>query len=266
MNLQIVPARAGLKWARQGMRTFWRQPLAMSGLFFLFMATVSVVSMLPFIGGALALVVLPALTLGMMAATQVASDGKFPMPSLLFVAFKAGAHRKTMFHLGGLYAVIFLLVMGLSTLADGGMFAKVYFGGAPMTPEVVTADSFQTALWVSMLFYVPLSMMFWHAPALVHWYGMPAVKSLFFSFVACWRNLKAFTVYVFAWGVIFMTAGVVAMLIASLLGNPELMMATFMPIALMVAAMFFTSMLYSVRDCFSTNLTDESAPERAEAD
>lgn len=262
MNLQIVPARAGLKWARQGMRTFWRQPLAMSGLFFLFMATVSVVSIVPFIGGALALVALPALTLGMMAATQVASEGKFPMPSVLFVAFKAGAHRKTMFHLGGLYAVIFLVVMGLSTLVDGGTFAQVYFGAAPMTPEVVTADSFQTALWVSMLFYVPLSMMFWHSPALVHWYGMPAVKSLFFSFMACWRNLKAFTVYVIAWGVIFMSAGVLAMLIASLLGNPGLMMATFMPMALMVAAMFFTSMLFSVRDCFATDVYDEP-PESA---
>jgi hypothetical protein len=266
MNLQIVPARAGLKWARQGMRTFWRQPLALSGLFFLFMATVSVVSMVPFIGSALALVVLPALTLGMMAATQVASDGKFPMPSVLFVGFKAGPHRKTMFVLGGVYAVIFLLVMGLSTLADGGTFAKVYFGGAPMTPEVVGADSFQTALWVSMLFYVPLSMMFWHSPALVHWYGMPAVKSLFFSFMACWRNLKAFTIYVIAWGLIFMSAGVLAMLIASLLGNPGLMMAIFMPMALMVAAMFFASMLFSVRDCFATDVYDEPPTSAGQPD
>jgi hypothetical protein len=188
------------------------------------------------------------------------------MPSVLFVAFKAGPHRQTMFILGGLYAVIFLVVMGLSTLADGGTFAQVYFGGAPMTPEVVTADSFQTALWVSMLFYVPLSMMFWHAPALVHWYGMPAVKSLFFSFMACWRNLKAFTVYVFAWSVIFMSAGVLAMVIASLLGNPGLMMATFMPMALMVAAMFFTSMLFSVRDCFATDIYDEPPSSAGQPD
>lgn len=266
MNLQIVPARAGLKWARQGIRTFWRQPLAMSGLFFLFMATVSVVSIVPFIGGALALVVLPALTLGMMAATQTASEGKFPMPAVLFVAFKAGPYRPTMLKLGGFYALIFLAVMLLSTLADGGTFAQVYFGAKPMTPDVVATDAFQSALWLAMLFYVPLSMLFWHAPALVYWYGMPASKSLFFSFVACWRNLKAFSVYVFAWGVIFMLAGVLAMLIASLLGNPGLMMATFMPIALMVAAMFFTSMLFSVRDCFATDLTDESPPQGTPAD
>ena len=163
-------------------------------------------------------------------------------------------------------AMAWIGVMLLSMLADGGTFAKVYFGGQAMTPEVVTTDSFQTALWVSMLFYVPLSMMFWHAPALVHWYGMPAVKSLFFSFMACWRNLKAFTVYVFAWGVIFMSAAVLAMLIASLLGNPGLMMATFMPMALMVAAMFFTSMLFSVRDCFSTDVYDEPPSSAGQPD
>ncbi|OYU13351.1 MAG: hypothetical protein CFE38_03580 [Comamonadaceae bacterium PBBC1] len=259
MKLNIVPAGAGLKWARQGMRTFWRQPLAMSGLFFIFMATVSLVSVVPFIGGALALVVLPALTLGMMAATQIASEGKFPMPSVLFSAFKAGAHRKTMFHLGGWYALIFLAVMLVSTLVDGGTFAKVYFGGAPMTPEVVSTDSFQAALWVSMLLYLPLSMMFWHAPALVHWYGMPAGKSLFFSLMACWRNLKAFAVYVLVWFAVFMAAGTLSLLITSLLGDPQLMMAVFMPMALMVAAMFFTSMLFSVRDCFSTEAVDESS-------
>jgi hypothetical protein len=45
------------------------------------------------------------------------------------------------------------------------------------------------------------------------------------------------------------------------MGNPGLMTAAFMPLALMVAAMFFTSMLFSVRDCFATNVLDEAAPE-----
>ncbi len=253
MNLQIVPARTGLHWAVQGVRTFWRQPLAMSGLFFLFMATVSLVSMVPFIGGALALVLLPALTLGMMAATQTAAQGQFPMPAVLFTALKTGPQRKAMLHLGGWYAILFLGVMLLSMLADGGTFAQVYFGGSPMTPEVVNTASFQAALWVSMVLYIPVSMMFWHAPALVFWHGLPAGKSLFFSLVACWRNLKAFAVYILVWIGIFTGSGMVALLIASLLGDPQLTMAVLMPMALMTAAMFFTSMLFTVQDCFSIN-------------
>ena len=69
MQLHIVPARTGLAWARSGIKTFWQQPLAMSGLFFMFMALLSIATLVPFIGAALALALLPAATLGLMAAS-----------------------------------------------------------------------------------------------------------------------------------------------------------------------------------------------------
>jgi hypothetical protein len=250
MQLNIVPARTGLHWARQGIRTFWKQPLAMSGLFFLFMAVVSVMSIVPMVGGALALVLLPALTLGMMAATEVAEDQRFPMPGVLFAALKPGAQRKAMLQLGAYYALAFLVIMGVSMLVDGGTFARVYLTGTNMSPEVVNSASFQMAMWVSMVLYIPLAMMFWHAPALVHWQGVAPVKSLFFSFVACWRNLGAFMVYVAVWFGMFIAVALVSMLATSLLGDASLLMAILLPAGLMVAAMFFTSMVYSVRDCF----------------
>ena len=59
MKLNIVPAKNGLLWVKQGIRTFWRQPLAFTGLFFLFMAWVSVLSMVPVLGAVLALLILP---------------------------------------------------------------------------------------------------------------------------------------------------------------------------------------------------------------
>ncbi len=256
MQLNIVPARTGLNWARQGIRTFWRQPLAMSGLFFLFMAVVSLMSIVPVIGGALALMLLPALTLGMMAATEAAEDKRFPMPGLLFCALKAGPQRNAMLQLGAWYALAFLLIMGVSMLVDGGTFARMYLTGANMSPEVVNSASFQAALWVSMVLYIPLAMMFWHAPALVHWQGVAPVKSLFFSFIACWRNLRAFMVYVAVWFSLFIGVALVSMLATSLLGDASLLMAILMPAGLMVAAMFFTSMVYSVRDCFLITRAD----------
>ena len=200
MKLQILPAKQGLRWVKQGIRTFWRQPLAFTGLFFLFMAWVSLLSMVPFVGAALALLVLPAATLGLMVATEQAASGKFPMPTVLLVAFRAGQLRlKAMMVLGGLYALSFLAVMGISALVDGGGFAKVYLANAPITPEVVNDTDFQAAMWLATVMYIPLSMLFWHAPALVHWHGVPPVKSLFFSAIACWRNLGAFAVYLLAW-------------------------------------------------------------------
>jgi len=251
MKLQIVPAKQGLVWVKQGIRTFWRQPLAFTGLFFLFMAWVSVLSMVPFIGAALALLVLPAATLGLMVATEQAASGKFPMPTVMLVAFRAGQQRlKAMMVLGGLYALSFLAVMAISALVDGGGFAKVYLANAPITPEVVNDTDFQTAMWLTTIMYVPLSMLFWHAPALVHWHGVPPVKSLFFSAIACWRNLGAFAVYLLAWAGVFVAGAMLILLISSALGGNDLSAAVLMPGALVMAAMFFTSVYFSVKDCF----------------
>ncbi len=251
MKLNIVPAKQGLTWVRQGIRTFWRQPLAFTGLFFLFMASVSVLSMVPLIGAALALLALPAATLGLMVATEQAATGKFPMPTVLMVAFRAGQQRmKAMLTLGALYAVSFLLVMGLSALVDGGGFAKVYLANAPITPEVVNAADFQMAMWLATVLYIPLSMLFWHSPALVHWQGVPPVKSMFFSAVACWRNLGAFAVYLLAWAGVFVAGATVILTISSAIGGADLTAAVLMPGALLMAAMFFTSVYFSVKDCF----------------
>ena len=251
MKLQIVPAKQGLVWVKQGIRTFWRQPLAFTGLFFLFMAWVSVLSMVPFIGAALALLVLPAATLGLMVATEQAASGKFPMPTVMLVAFRAGQQRlKAMLLLGVLYALSFLAVMALSALVDGGGFAKVYLANAPITPEVVNDADFQAAMWLTTILYIPLSMLFWHAPALVHWHGVPPAKSLFFSAIACWRNFGAFAVYLLAWAGVFVAGAMVILLISSALGGNDLSAAVLMPGALLMAAMFFTSVYFSVKDCF----------------
>ena len=251
MKLQIVPAKQGLVWVKQGIRTFWRQPLAFTGLFFLFMAWVSVLSMVPFIGAALALLVLPAATLGLMVATEQAASGKFPMPTVMLVAFRAGQQRlKAMLLLGVLYALSFLAVMAISALIDGGGFAKVYLANAPITPEVVNDADFQAAMWLTTILYIPLSMLFWHAPALVHWHGVPPAKSLFFSAIACWRNFGAFAVYLLAWAGVFVAGAMLILLISSALGGNDLSAAVLMPGALLMAAMFFTSVYFSVKDCF----------------
>jgi hypothetical protein len=226
MNLNIVPAKQGLTWVKQGIRTFWRQPLAFTGLFFLFIAWVSLLSMVPVLGAALALLILPAATLGLMVATEQAASGQFPMPTVLMVAFRAGQQRlKAMLVLGGMYAVSFLAVMAISALIDGGGFAKVYLA-------------------------IPLSMLFWHAPALVHWHGVPPLKSMFFSAVACWRNLGAFAVYLVAWLGVFIVCATVLLTISSALGGKDLSGIVLMPGALLMAAMFFTSVYFSVKDCF----------------
>lgn len=263
MKLKIVPARTGVTWVKLGITTFIKQPLAMSGLFFMFMALLSVATMVPFVGAALALALLPAATLGLMAATQEAAKGNFPMPSILISAFRAGQQQmRAMLVLGALYALGFLMLMGVSALFDGGQFAKLYLVGGKITEELVLQDGFQTAMWVAMGLYLPLSLLFWHAPALVHWHGVSPVKSLFFSGMACYKNFGAMTVFGLAWTGVFVLAAIVVALISSLLGNPMLANVAMFPVALVIVAMFFTSIYFTFRDSFEA--TPEDAPGSAD--
>ena len=256
MKLNIVPASTGLAWAKLGMKTFLQQPLAMSGLFFMFMALLSIVSLLPFIGSALALALLPGATLGLMAATQEAAKGNFPMPSILVSAFRAGRQRlNAMAVLGAMYSVGFLAIMGVSSLIDGGQFAKLYLVGGKITEELVMQSSFQAAMWVTLALYLPLSLMFWHAPALVHWHGVAPVKSVFFSLMACYKNFGAFTVYGLVWVGAFLVAMMVVGVLAALLGSPAFAGLAIFPIALVFFAMFFTSIYFTFRDSFEATPT-----------
>jgi hypothetical protein len=257
MKLNIVPAKTGVQWFKLGVRTFVKQPLALSGLFFMFMAVMSVLTLIPVIGNVLALALLPAATLGLMAATEETTKGKFPMPTVLLSAFRAGkAQLRAMLVLGMLYAVGFLLVLAISATVDGGKFARLYLIGGSMTPEILMEPDFESAVLLAMCLYMPLSLLFWHAPALVHWHGVTPVKSLFFSMVACLRNFWAFTVYSLVWLGAFLAMGMVVAVIAALLGSPEAVSGIMFPVAMVMAAMFFTSIYFTFRDCFDASLGD----------
>ena len=255
MKLHIVPARTGMAWVKLGVRAFWRQPMALAALFFMTMASMSLATLIPLVGPAIALVLLPSATLAMMVAAAEATQGRFPTPAVLLVAFRTGRQRlRDMLTLGALYAVGFLGVMALSALLDGGQFAKVYLGGAPLSKELAEDASFQSAMWLAMALYLPLSLLFWHAPGLVHWHGVPPVKALFFSIVACIRNFGAFMVYGLGWLFVFLLGGVVVTLVTALLAVMGLAGAASGGImvggAMMLAAMFFTSVVFTFRDCF----------------
>ncbi|MEI6759420.1 MAG: BPSS1780 family membrane protein [Betaproteobacteria bacterium] len=253
MKLQMVTARAGAGWVRLGMRTFLRQPLALTGLFFLFMTAMTLISQLPLIGVAVAMVLLPGGTLGLMAATREATLGRFPMPAMLITGFRGGAvELKAMLALGGMYAGGFLVALGASWLVDGGGFARVYLGGQSPAAEAMMAPAFQGAMWVFIAIHLPVSLLFWHAPALVHWHGMAPLKSVFFSFVACLRNLRALLVFGLTWVLVLMLILLAVTLLASLLGLAESSGSLFFPALLLMAAMFFCSLYFSFRDTFES--------------
>ena len=118
-------------------------------------------------------------------------------------------------------------------------------------------EAFQNAMWVGMLLYLPLALLFWHAPALVHWQGISPAKSLFFSLLACWQNKGALALFMLGWMGVFMATGLLLSLLGSLLGSPDLLASLLFAAALTLAAMFFSSFYFTFRDSFSD---DEGQP------
>jgi hypothetical protein len=237
MKLNIVPARTGITWVRLGIATFFRQPLAMAGLFFLYMAAIILVAQIPFIGVFIGGMLVPGATLGLMAAAAEAAKGKFPMPTVLLSAFRAGrAQGRAMLILGAIYTAGSLVATRLAMLLAG--------------PVPGQATELDPAALLGLAFHAPLFLMFWHAPALVHWHGVTPVKSLFFSVVACVRNFGALTVYGLLWLGVFLGAGIVFGLVGGAIGGATLARAVMMPTALLLAAMFSTSIYFSFRDSF----------------
>jgi hypothetical protein len=250
MKLRIVPARTGLDWVKGGIFVFRRQPLAMAALFFMSMAAMSLLSLFPLIGPALALALLPSVTLAMMVASAEAMQGRFPTPDVLLVAFRTGKERlRHMLQLGALYAVGFLLVIGLSALVDGGQFALVYLGRAELTEDIVQSSSFQAAMWLSMVLYLPLSLLFWHAPGWCTGTGCHpsrACSSVWWPAAQYgrFRGLWAGLAGVFALG------GLVTSLLAGLLWLAGRDQWHHGGLAMVMATMLFGSIVFTFRDCF----------------
>lgn len=252
MKLNLVPARTGFLWVKLGMQTFARQPLALTGLFFMYMAAVLVLSQLPFVGAVLGGMLVPAATLGLMAASAEAARGRFPLPSVLLSAFRAGRQRaRAMLMLGAIYTAGSMLATLIGTLLTGESAAP---GGVDaQAPQV------DPRMLLILVLHSPLVLLFWHAPALVHWHGVPPVKSLFFSAVACLRNLGALLTYGAAWVAVFLAVGFVLSTVGMLLGGVGVARGVMMPTVLLLAAMFSTSLYFTFRDSFLAT-PDEEAP------
>ena len=111
-----------------------------------------------------------------------------------------------------------------------------------------------------LLLHSPLVVLFWHAPALVHWHGVTPVKSVFFSAVACFRNFGALLTFSAAWTMVLLVVGFLLSAVAALIGGPSVVGAVMMPAVLMMAAMFTTSMYFTFRDSFVASGPDDETP------
>ena len=134
---------------------------------------------------------------------------------------------------------------------------------APAIAALLADPQLQLGLLLRFGLASLLSLPFWHAPALVHWGDQGVGKALFFSTMACWRNIGAFTVYGLAWGGAILLFGALANVLAALLQQAQLIALAAVPAGLLFSTVFYASLYFTFTDCFAPDAS--ATPETASA-
>lgn len=261
MKLRVVPARRGLGWVKEGLRLTLRQPSGFLGLMgpvvILFVLAMTV----PVLGPLMAMAA-PGIWMAFMLASRRALAGERITPSLLIEPYRQVSTRRRWMQLGGTYALVLILLSallgmlvdaeGLADAAQSAQSSRTAAEGQEAAPVDFTVVK-SVLLWMTALF-VPVSLVFWHTPALLHWGQMPVGKAVFFSAVASWRNLGAFAVYGVSWVVVMLGIGSAIQLVVALIPVPVVggILATLG--GLWLASALYASLYFTVVDCFESGV------------
>ena len=251
MQVLKMSAATGWRWVADGFRLLRKQPLGLLAMMLLFVLAVTVPTVVPVIGGFLPLLLIPLLSFGLMCAFRAADRGQPPRPSMLLAGFRQahGAPWKPLLLLGVVNAMATLLALTVTTLLDGGTLMRI----ATLTIDADDAGlrdpSLAAAAAVFLLAYTPSQMALWYAPQFVAWHGSAVTRSLFFSFVAVWRNKGAFVALAIGWlAVAFAMSSCVQLLRGVLGANPTLASLVSPPVSLVMLTALYGSIWASYRD------------------
>lgn len=240
------PAR-GIAWVAEGFALWKRNPALLTYLAFGYLLFLVLLSVVPVIGQAIASLLMPIISLGVLNGTLAVHEGRKVGPEVLLSGFKSDVGG--LVTVGGLYLVGTLLALGATGLVDGGMLIKIMVGGQKLDETTMDTPGLLEASLLGTVLTTPLMMAYWFAAMLVGWQGMSAPKAMFFSLIACWRNWMAFFIYGLA--IFFLVLGGPALLIAAVAqSSPTLASLLSIPLPLIAIPIVFATFLPNALDVF----------------
>lgn len=251
MRAQALPPAAGWQWILAGFALYRRSPLMLSMLLLTYWFTVLFIGRLPVLGSLVASLIVPGLSVGLMQAARNVERGVPNNLQTLFGSFRD--NPRTLLALGALYLCCTLGALGASALVDGGELLRFMLTSDQVERAALEDGNFTLAALVVCLFMIPVVMAWWFAPALAAWHRLPLGKSLFFSFMACYMNLRPFLTYSLG---LLIVAGIIPAVVLGILllivpGAANFALALVMtPMLLIIAPAIFASFYASYRDIF----------------
>lgn len=204
---RTVDSDRGLGWWTDAWALFMRSALLWVVLAVVLIVGLIVVSMVPFLGGLIASLVLPVFGGSFMLAARKVQDGGTLEVGDLFTCFK-GEWLSPLLLLGALLLAA-MLVAGLVAggLGMGAMFG-IFAGGMRHSAGGMMAamGTGFVALLVFMVLATLVSMALWFAPALVVFRKTPPVEAIKLSTTAVLKNVVPFLIF----GLIYIVASIVA--------------------------------------------------------
>ena len=250
MKARVVAPMHGARWLAEGWRMFRASPLGWLAMVFAYLVGTIALSAMPLIGPVAVSVLVPALSVGFMAASRAAALSQRVELHMLFAGFRERVPQQLV--LGGVYFLGFAAALAGSALFDDGALVKSLLSAAPPEdPEAAAAAALPGLLGAAVL-YLPTMIMLWFAPVLVAWHGVAPLKALFYSVAAFWLNWRAFAAYGLAVGLALLAVAGSVIALSSLLpeGAAAGPRSLVLPLALALLPALFASYYASYRDVF----------------
>ncbi|MGV3742864.1 MAG: BPSS1780 family membrane protein [Burkholderiaceae bacterium] len=238
-------AYLGWTWIRDGFAMFRKQPAELSTLFLAYLFLMLGIGIIPVLGQALPVLLVPVFSLGFLQACIHIEQGKRVYPSLVITGFRSPSFV-TLLKLGVLYLIAALLAIAGSSIIDGGIFFKSMTGQIKLDTETVEASNMASAMMFAGLLYTPAAMALWFAAPLVAWQKMGVMKATFYSFFAVRRHIKAFLMYVLVWSALGIFLPVIlSSILALFVGTGLATMLLLLPMSVVMTVVMYCSFYVS---------------------
>ncbi len=263
MKLKLVKATQGWTWVKQGIQAARQQPMGFIGLLSLFgCSALLLVGVAGQLGAALVIGAMPLMWMGFMLATRRVLTGQRITPVVMLEPVRGpSAPKRDFLLLGGVYVLLSLTMMEVAQWLgpDPDALQKI-MSTTEDAAELLSNPLVQSDMLWRVGLTLPVSLLFWHTPALVLWGRVPVAKSIFFSAVATWRNLGAFTVYGLGWGALLLLIALLDRMILALIPVPFVANVLAVMASMWLAAAFYASLYFTVVDCFEAQKTPPADP------